>query len=147
MDATPAWSPDGAKLAFTSTRGGKLQVWVIGYPTAGTPVRITSDSSNVAPAWAPDGTKIAFTSTGSGSPQIWLVATAPGATPTQLTHDTVMADFSPTWSPDGSEIAFTGAGSTSSNVYKVKVTGSGEVGLTSGSTHNASPNWCCAQAP
>lgn len=147
VDATPAWSPDGAKLAFTSTRGGKLQVWVIGYPTAGTPVRITSDSSNVAPAWAPDGTKIAFTSTGSGSPQIWLVATAPGATPTQLTHDTVMADFSPTWSPDGSEIAFTGAGSTSSNVYKVKVTGSGEVGLTSGSTHNASPNWCCAQAP
>ncbi len=28
-DADPAWSPNGEEIAFVSTRGGELEIWVV----------------------------------------------------------------------------------------------------------------------
>ncbi|HEX9235035.1 MAG TPA: S9 family peptidase, partial [Actinomycetota bacterium] len=60
-DAAPRWSPDGARLAFTSKRdGGAAQLFVLPL-TGGEAIRLTDLKEDVtAPAWSPDGTRIAF---------------------------------------------------------------------------------------
>ncbi|MBL7252907.1 serine hydrolase [Paractinoplanes lichenicola] len=57
-DTSPAWSPDGTRLAFL--RGDKPQVWLL--PTAGGEAEPVTDlpTGAGAPVWSPDGTKIAF---------------------------------------------------------------------------------------
>jgi len=61
-DGSPAWSPDGSKLAFTSARGekAKTRIWIL--PLAGgeaTP--LTGEKVSVEGfAWAPDGRSIAY---------------------------------------------------------------------------------------
>jgi dipeptidyl aminopeptidase/acylaminoacyl peptidase len=62
-DGDPRWSPDGARLAFTSKReDGPGQLYVI--PVAGgEAVKLTDLKEDVAEAvWSPDGTSLAFTS-------------------------------------------------------------------------------------
>jgi dipeptidyl aminopeptidase/acylaminoacyl peptidase len=62
--SSPAWSPDGKWLAFSSNRDGKSQVYLIS-PSGGEAWALTSDESGVGGfEWSPDGKKIAFTSTG-----------------------------------------------------------------------------------
>jgi len=61
-DMNPRWSPDGAKIAFVSTRSGSPQVWTIS-PQGGEAVQLTSLSTGASGVvWSPDGKKLAFTS-------------------------------------------------------------------------------------
>ena len=58
--SSPAWSPDGKLIAFTSTRSGKSNIWLIS-PGGGEAVRLTDVESGVGSfAWSPDGSQIAF---------------------------------------------------------------------------------------
>jgi dipeptidyl aminopeptidase/acylaminoacyl peptidase len=60
---SPAWSPDGSKLAFISDRTDKRQIYVIN-PTAGEADALTSLEDGVSGfAWSPDGKSIAYTAT------------------------------------------------------------------------------------
>jgi dipeptidyl aminopeptidase/acylaminoacyl peptidase len=64
-DGSPAWSPDSARIAFTSARDDdwdvqvRQQIWIVD-ATGGAPVRLTLDDGYYeAPSWSPDGTRIA----------------------------------------------------------------------------------------
>jgi dipeptidyl aminopeptidase/acylaminoacyl peptidase len=61
-DSSPRWSPDGSRLAFTSSRGEEKTAQLYVLPLAGGEARkITSLKEDPSePAWSPDGTKIAF---------------------------------------------------------------------------------------
>jgi dipeptidyl aminopeptidase/acylaminoacyl peptidase len=60
---SPAWSPDGSRLAFLSDRTDKQQIYVIN-PLAGEAEAITSVEEGVGEfAWAPDGRSFAYTAT------------------------------------------------------------------------------------
>ncbi len=60
-DSSPAWSPDGSRLAFLRATDGPAQLWLL--PTAGgEPEQLTTLPLGAGtPVWSPDGSRIAFT--------------------------------------------------------------------------------------
>jgi Tol biopolymer transport system component len=119
---SPAYSPDGTKLAYlrgrvvssTGNSRGSLDamdsIWVIDTATGHSRQLTTCHgcSPNDYVSWSPDGTRLAFSEADQrGSFQLHLI-NADGTHRTQLTH--LMAGWNatePAWSPDGSQIAFT----------------------------------------
>ncbi|MEU5697077.1 serine hydrolase [Actinosynnema sp. NPDC020468] len=60
-DVAPAWSPDGAKIAFLRAQDGPAQVWLLP-ATGGEPEQVTTLPLGAgSPVWSPDGARIAFT--------------------------------------------------------------------------------------
>ena len=104
-DMTPAWSPDGMHVAFTSYRGGRPSIWIMN-ANGGDPRQLTTpvDAGDYFPTWSPAGDSIAFQRIGSAGSRIGLVASA-GGTPRFLT---LPGDaFSPSWAPDAARLAIT----------------------------------------
>ena len=58
----PAWSPDGTRLAFTSTRDGNSELYVMNRDGSGLRRLTNSPAIDSTPTWSPTGTQIAFTS-------------------------------------------------------------------------------------
>jgi TolB protein len=51
-DQGPTWSPDGTRIAFTSRRSGKYQIWTMNSGTGGGLTRITNVTWAGGAAWA-----------------------------------------------------------------------------------------------
>ena len=106
-DTQPTWSPDGTKIAFTSSRSGRSAVYVMSaVANAGAPTLLTDAPQSVSkPAWSPDGNRLAFTCVVDGGNSDICVINANGTGFTRLTSDPGQ-DVAPAWKPDGSRIAF-----------------------------------------
>jgi TolB protein len=100
----PAWSPDGKRLAFTTTRFGKAEATVMN--ADGTRVvRITHNHVNdLSPSWSPDGRRLVVVrNVGKRHSDLWIVRLA-GRGEKRLTRGQDAWDAE--WSPDGRRIAF-----------------------------------------
>lgn len=109
----PFWSPDGAKLVFTSPCKGMDDIYY-----SASLYLINADGSNLTPigtvpggdfdpAWSPDGSSIAFTSLRSGQMEIFTISVEDPAAVTQITKGMKGVESrQPAWSPDGSQIAY-----------------------------------------
>ncbi len=148
----PAFSADGHKLLFVSTRSGRREIYssVLGFAGVGSTPAGTSATcpaepcllsggpgESYEPAWAPDGKSIVFVSTREGSPQIYRM-TAAGEGVSRLTVDGAV-DQAPTWSQTGM-LAFVGSASGLPEIYTMSGRGEELRQLTSGSA-SASPSW------
>lgn len=113
-DNSAAFSPDGAWIAFASSRTRALDrtsIWVARAVPGAVPLRITDDpADDLAPVWTADGGALVFASDRGGSFDLWQVALSPdgdrlraGAL-TQLT-DAAGAELAPSVARDG-RIAF-----------------------------------------
>jgi len=125
--ASPAFSPDGAWLAYHRIAGGQRDVWVIA-AAGGVGVNLTDHAASDAfPDWAPDGRRIAFVSDRGGASQVWVAGVAggrPAGEPVQLTRASG-AVFLPAWSPDGRSVAYIEGSSGGSDVWVVDADGTG----------------------
>jgi dipeptidyl aminopeptidase/acylaminoacyl peptidase len=123
---SPAWSPDGTRLAFAADRDDKRQVYLID-PRGGEARKLTSVDEGVGEfAFAPDGKSLAFTSTdpktdadkdrekkfgdfdvideGYRMSHLWVFDIATGKTRRLTSGAFTVGQFN--WSPDGTQIAF-----------------------------------------
>jgi dipeptidyl aminopeptidase/acylaminoacyl peptidase len=133
-NSAPAISPDGSKVAFTSSRTEKPQLWLLPL-NGGEPRKLTDLAQGVGggAVWSPDGTKIAFTAGPQEEPRkperpyridrtVWrfdgigvlddaiqdvyvLDIADDEAEPRRLTEDRFM-NSQPKWSADGQSIIY-----------------------------------------
>ncbi|SEQ48524.1 MULTISPECIES: Tol-Pal system beta propeller repeat protein TolB [Basfia] len=118
---SPAWSPDGKRLAYVSFENRKSQLVVQDLGSGARKVVASFQGHNGAPAFSPDGSRLAFASNKEGQLNIYVMG-ANGGQPTQLTSGSGN-NTEPSWSPDGSSILFTSDRGGSPQVYRMSSSG------------------------
>jgi TolB protein len=140
LDAFPALSPDGERIAFASTRTGKSDIYVINVDGTGLR-RLTSHSAiDTEPTWSADGSRIAFTSARTGAGDIYVMSSTDGSALARVTSHSA-PDTSPAWSPDGPVIAFSSLRSGLGDVYRVRADGTQLQRLTNSVAPDLFPAW------
>ena len=118
---SPAWSPDGKRLAYVSFENKKSQLVVQDLGSGARKVVASFPGHNGAPAFSPDGSRLAFASSQEGTLNIYVMSANGGAV-TQLTSGSGN-NTEPSWSPDGNSILFTSDRSGSPQVYLMSASG------------------------
>ncbi len=134
---SPAWSPDGGKLAYVSFEAKKPIVYVHDLATGRRHVAANFKGSNSAPAWSPDGKKLAVVLTKDGASQLYLL-NADGSGVTRLASSSGI-DTEPQFSPDGEFIYFTSDRGGSPQIYRQPVAGGAAQRVTFDGSYNVTP--------
>ena len=132
---SPAWSPDGTKIAFSRFVGTRFQIFVMNADGTGAKQLTFGDSAATGAAWSPDGKRIAFTRC-AVSCDIYVM-NADGRAVRRLTRGAQPGDESPTWSPDGRVIAFADI----DGIFAIAASGGPWRRLTDGPADDANPSW------
>jgi TolB protein len=104
LNQSPAWSGDGTKIAFSSSRSGGSEIWVADAGGANLRRLTNFAGPDASPTWNPrTGEQLAWVSGRTGLPQIYTM-NADGAEVQRLT-DSGYA-ISPAWSPSGLFLTF-----------------------------------------
>ena len=134
---SPAWSPDGSRIAYVSFDQKKPVVVVQNLAQGTTRVVASFWGNNSAPAWSPDGSKLAVTLTKDDIAQLYVIP-ASGGEPRRMTV-TPAIDTEANFSPDGKWIAFTSDRGGSPQVYRMPAGGGPAQRLTFEGTYNVRP--------
>jgi Tol biopolymer transport system component len=103
---SPAFSPDGKRLALDISDGKRRDIWVYEWERD-TLVRLTfAGEANRFPVWTPDGQRIVYSSQEKGgAPNLWWIR-ADGAGNAQRLAETKGTQYAGSWRPDGKVLAF-----------------------------------------
>jgi TolB protein len=133
----PAWSPDGASIAFSSKRSGSSDIYVMRSDGSDTRRLTTSRKDELHPTWSPDGRHIAF-----GEDQKIYVMGADGSARHPITTN-LAEDAAPAWSPNRRWIAFVRRqrGDVEREIWVMRPDGSGARRVTSLHGSSINPAW------
>ena len=114
---SPAWSPDGNKLAYVSFEEKRPQIFIQDiYTTART--RVTDfPGINSAPTFSPDGKKLAMVLSKDGNPEIYTMDLATKKLD-RITRNRAI-DTEPSWAPDGKSLIFSSERGGKPQIYQV----------------------------
>ncbi len=134
---SPAWSPDGRRVAYVSFENKKPVVYVHSLLDGKRHVAANFRGSNSAPAWAPDGKTLAVTLSREGGSQIFLL-NPDGSNVRRITTSAAI-DTEPRYSPDGKWIYFTSDRGGTPQIYRMSPTGGEPQRVTFEGGYNVSP--------
>jgi len=139
IDISPALSPDGRLIAYTSYLKNNPDLYLMNRNGGNIKVLSSGEGLNATPSWSPDGQSILFTSSRDKNAEIYLIS-ADGKELKRLTRNRAI-DTTPCWSPTGKEIAFTSDRSGTPQIYTMDRDGANITRLTYHGSYNVSPAW------
>jgi TolB protein len=134
---SPAWSPDGGRLAYVSFESRKPVVYTHDVATGKRRLIANFRGSNSAPAWSPDGRTLAVTLSLDGGSQLYVID-ANGGAPRRLAQSSSI-DTEPVYTPDGKSIYFVSDRGGAPQIYRMPATGGGAERVTFSGNYNISP--------
>lgn len=132
---SPAWSPDGRRLAYVSFERHNSAIYIQEIHTGARELIASYKGINGAPAFSPDGKRLALTLSRTGNPEIYVMDLATRNL-SQLTQHWAI-DTEPAWTPDGRRIVFTSDRSGKPQIYEVDALGGDPVRVTFQGEYNA----------
>jgi TolB protein len=139
-EASPAWSPDGARIVYVSDLAGAGSPQLYIMDRSGNSQRLTSRGrENVSPDWGPNGW-IAYSSKRGGLYGIYIVNPATKEERTVSPADTHYEE--PAWASDGRHIVCARREGRGSKIYLLDTMGDPPVCLTPNGGDWFSPAWC-----
>jgi len=139
----PAWSPEGAKVAFSSYSKKNPDLYMIDTKTKKKWLMLNLPGLNAAPSWSPNGSEIALVLSKDLNSEIYSFTK--NRKLRRLTkHYSI--DTSPSWSPDGGKIVFASdrSGSGFPQIYIMNSLDGDKDAVTRisfNSSHNDNPAW------
>jgi TolB protein len=134
---SPAWSPDGTKVAYVSFEAKKPVVYVQNLITRERNVIANYKGSNSAPAWSHDGSKLAVSLSRDGLTQIYTV-NANGSGLQRISNSSGI-DTEPQFSADGQYIYFLSDRSGGPQIYRMGTSGGDAKRVTFSGSYNITP--------
>jgi TolB protein len=134
---SPAWSANGAQLAYVSFESRKPVVYVHEVASGRRRLIANFRGSNSAPAWSPDGRTLAVTLSRDGGSQLYTID-ANGGEPRRLTQSTGI-DTEPLYAPDGRSIYFVSDRGGAPQIYRMPASGGSPERVTFTGSYNISP--------
>lgn len=134
---SPAWSPDGSRLAYVSFEDKKPVIYVQNLADGQRRAVARFRGSNSAPAWSPDGRKLAVTLSKDETSQIYLLDLDSGVA-TRFTRGGAL-DTEPAFSPDGRWLFFTSNRGGTPQIYKASLADGSVSRVTFEGSYNVSP--------
>lgn len=142
LTLTPRWSPDGARIIFTSYFGSNApDIYVMDANTGRREIFARFRGTNMGARFSPSGQQVAMVLSGEGSPEIY-VSNAQGKQVRPLTRSGG-AKSSPAWSPDGGRLVFA-MGDPTPQLYVIPAGGGSPQRLVTGYSFTAEPDWSVA---
>ena len=134
---SPAWSPNGAQLAYVSFEARKPVIYVHDVASGKRRLIANFRGSNSAPAWSPDGRTLAMTLSRDGGSQLYAID-ANGGEPKRLTQSSGI-DTEPKYSADGRYIYFVSDRGGAPQIYRMPSNGGNPERVTFTGSYNISP--------
>lgn len=134
---TPAFSPDGGKIAYSAYVDGKQGIWIMSIEEGESNSSVLTDVvAGVHPSWSPDGKRLVFHAlTESREPpyfksEIFIVDVE------EKKPQPIGEGYNPSWSPKGDKIAYV----YQRNLWVMDVNGENKERLTE-KGYNDYPSW------
>jgi TolB protein len=136
---SPAWSPDGRKIAYVSFEGHNSAIYIQDILTGKRERVAAFEGINSAPAWSPEGSRLAMTLSKDGNTEIYIMSLHSKSLHRMTNHSGI--DTEPTWSPDGKKIAFTSDRSGGPQIYELDIRGGQPKRVSFEGTYNTRPDY------
>src|SRR5881397_1585181 len=124
----PAFSPDGSRLAFVSTRDGQPEIYIMDADGTDAARLTNSPAADGGPAFTADGQSVVFHSNRTGHRQVF-VQPITSSDAIQLTQEPA-DNWQPTVSPDGETIAFVSNRDGNDDIWLMSKDGSNQRNFT-----------------